>query len=881
MNLTPSVSNSLIGRLIFIRYLIDRGVTFKDGKEYHFGNSNIKKESRNKLFVNRILNKDKLYEFFSFLRAKLNGDLFPVSKLEINSVNQEHLELLYYLFKGGKIKNNYKEYVIQDSLFDIYDFKIIPIELISNIYENFIGDVKRTKNKAFYTPSFLVDFSLSQDIEKYINLNEKISCKVLDPSCGSGIFLIETLRKLIEKFKLNNSNKISDSQLWKLVQDNIFGIDIDANAIDIAIFSLYVTVLDYKEPREISNSFKFKELKNINFFPDADYFDTKHSFNDVLKKVKLDFIIGNPPWGYVKESCYLDYIKLRKNKAILENNVPIDIGFKEISQAFIIRTQDFLTSSKNAKCLFIISSKALYNLSNPAKAWRNYLLNTYKIDKVIELSPVNNKIAGGYQIFDGARQPTVILSFQLPKGKNDLLNNLITHISIKPYLNHKLFKSFIISDFDVKKVKQKEFRSDKDGFDWVWKVLLHGNVLDVNFIKRLKTNFKTLRDFVEIENPKEGIKYKDGKRKFQTSKYDNWKFIETHNLNSYYLHSDKTWDTKAKELSNEGKINANHEIGYLTDDYFFKGEKVLIREALTKDFKAYCVYDNGNHIFNQSISSVKLKKGFDFNIEVSTLLKSIVGLFNSSIFTYYIFHTSSSAGVDRARAIISEFLSFPLSFHEGISDMVLNIQKLFFEYHKKELFQSSKIERKIIKQKKALEDLIMEAYHVRENEKSLIDYTLNVSIPLLKRYDTVFRTLDFKNQDDLIYIKKYIKVYQEKYQEKHRVKLESKIYFNADYVGISFIKSNSLDIKINKISSLNNIINSLGNLGEDQITKNLYYKKSVIGKEANGTFYLIKPNEYKSWHDSLARLELHSNNSSLLDKEILKSNSVTNSKIHL
>ena len=82
----------------------------------------------------------------------------------------------------------------QRALFDIYDFSIIPVEFISNVYEDFIGKEQQAEKGAYYTPKFLVDYILKETVEKHLEKNP--TCKVLDPACGSGIFLVQALRLL-------------------------------------------------------------------------------------------------------------------------------------------------------------------------------------------------------------------------------------------------------------------------------------------------------------------------------------------------------------------------------------------------------------------------------------------------------------------------------------------------------------------------------------------------------------------------------------------------------------------------------------------------------------------------------------------------------------
>ena len=77
---------------------------------------------------------------------------------------------------GGKISSG------QFSLFQYYDFSIIPIEFISNVYEYFIGQENQKSTGAYYTPLFLVDYILKETVEKKLNSCQRTeyNCKVLD-----------------------------------------------------------------------------------------------------------------------------------------------------------------------------------------------------------------------------------------------------------------------------------------------------------------------------------------------------------------------------------------------------------------------------------------------------------------------------------------------------------------------------------------------------------------------------------------------------------------------------------------------------------------------------------------------------------------------------
>jgi len=282
---------------------------------------------------------------------------------------------------------------------------------------------------------------------------------------------------------LGEEPKITKKVLKRLAEDNIFGIDKDENAVNVAIFSIYLALLDYQEPKDIEK-FTFPNLqKNGNFYV-ADFFDTNAGYNSRFSKINFDFIIGNPPWkrGASKDELFLQYIKVRKQKESNRANGDPEatISNKEIAQAFLLRTSDF--SSEKTKCALIVTSKTLYNLN--AKKFRCYFLHNYFIDRVFELAPVRREVFDKYDKYnDKAIAPASIIFFRYSHGKNTESNELI-HLCLKPNRLFSLFKIFVLQRPDIKKVMQKRLMEN----DWLWKTLVYGSYLDFNFIKRLKND---------------------------------------------------------------------------------------------------------------------------------------------------------------------------------------------------------------------------------------------------------------------------------------------------------------------------------------------------------------------------------------------------------
>ena len=193
-NLSPEHTHSLIGRSIFAFYLQDRDV-LPVGQHGFFAQNFNSAYSR---YTDLLTSYEDTYAFFDILSKHFNGDMFPVTLPEKEAVNPEHLKLLHKLFTvdsqaGGQLL-----------FFWAYNFAFIPIEFISSIYEEFLYQEESGKDGAYYTPPMLVDFMLNQ-VMPWSDLNYKL--RLLDPACGSGIFLVEAYRRLIERWRKVNGKQ--------------------------------------------------------------------------------------------------------------------------------------------------------------------------------------------------------------------------------------------------------------------------------------------------------------------------------------------------------------------------------------------------------------------------------------------------------------------------------------------------------------------------------------------------------------------------------------------------------------------------------------------------------------------------------------------------
>jgi hypothetical protein len=847
--LPSNITNNLIGRLIFVRYLIDRDIVigFNDNNNGVLSNDSL---------CNVLKSESKTYKLFEYLRNKFNGNLFPIDKEEKELVKKEHLKVLIDLLNGMEISSG------QMSLFDVYDFSIIPIELISNVYEFFIGQKEQEKKGTYYTPLFLVNQVLDETVHSYFKKNQTVyNSKILDPACGSGVFLVEALRKIISQYQKNTPNYSSDlenykKQLKQLLTDNIFGIDKDENAINIAIFSLYITLLDYLEPPEIVN-FKFPPLLNKNFFVE-DFFDTNAEYNNSLSKKNnhFNFIVGNPPWGKIKDSVHL-YEKYWKQREIDETKqhkevqpdfngkVQIKVSRKEIAQVFLIRVSDFSFD----ECAFVITSKILYNLK--ADIFRKYFLENFAIRKVFEMSSLRHEIFDKSN--DPASCPATILYYSHSKNIEENRQNLVTHISLKPNLFFEFFKILTVEKHDQKQLYQSYFMD----YDWIWKVLVYGNILDFYLMKRLNDGYKKIVEILDTDNFVEGqgLKFKDGDMKKSTRHLNDLRFFETEkkNIQQYYIREVKEkWDNK--------KL-----VGYLPkDERIFYKPTLVITGGTNNSFKSVSAIINYDAVFKSSLTAVKAINPKDISV-----LKSINSLLNSDLFAYYITSIGSSVGIEREETHDEEKFNFPYNTSSKLVKLVTAIEKeakIINETEIKVSVEYSNAKNKYNQLLTEIDDEIYKLFKITKQEKALIDYAQEISIPLIKRRDKnrIFGHLYLQNDEHKKYLSKYVEIFLNHYNNIYNSDgyyFEIEVWHSQYMIGMYFkiitepskVKNQIIwkqDIKSEKLLKKFTAI-SISKQNQD-----LFVQKDIKGFEEKG-FYVIKPNEYKNWHRALAHLDLN------------------------
>ena len=773
-------ANKLILRILFTRYLIDRGINI--GYEELTNDINRSREC----FLGIVKDKQKLYELFDYLKERFNGNLFEMNKEEeCEQITADTLNLVHN-FLTGQVELS----TGQLCLFPFYDFNIIPIELISNIYEILLGEEKQNSDKAFYTPEYLADYIVEQTVGTHLVQNTE--CSVLDPSCGSGIFLVKSLRKILEKNVLGNGYFQDKSEMNKLITSNIFGVDYNEEAVDVTIFSLYVTLFDYQDPKDLTD-FKLPLLKGKNVLY-GDFFDDDRL--EAIKNFKFKFILGNPPWGRVKQELYLDYCKSR--------DVKLQDG--EISIAFLLKVKEF--ANADSECSLIVPSKILYKGKKPSKDFRGLLLKEAIIQQVLELSAVRK------QIFEGAIAPAAILSYRW--GESAELHKL-EYISLKPNKYLKLFNIVMIEPDDVKYVEQELLLNN----DWLWKTLVYGGYWDFELISGLMDKYPSIATVKKEHGLLSGKGIQDHIGEGKDS---------THLIGRKLISSDKCIGHFCINLDNVTEF-AKEKIHRPREKELFEPPYVFFKKgADCTDYSIRAVYTEESIVYKEAVSCIKGSE------ENKNILRNITGLLNSSLFSYFNLMLGSSVGIEREQIFLKELEKFPYAYSTELVELVSRIQ---IATKNNEIVDG--LQEKINKQ-------VLSMYNLSDNP--FVDYALKVQIPMLcGGYEAAACSIN----ELRVYAENFSVPWKDRLKRGalgYKINLYPNI--KGKFAAFEMIISDAKEEA--EVSVINEFDNEIDLLTKFMIYKinDLFYQTKNVAEFNENSFIIVKAMESKNWHPAMA-----------------------------
>jgi hypothetical protein len=822
-----NIIHGLLMRSLFILFLEDKGAAREAGLY-----EKIKKGAI--CYFDILIDIDATYQLFNEVQAHFNGNVFPVLPNERNLVTREHLELIRQCFTDGVLSDQMK------IPFDwkLFNFKIIQIELLSEIYENFLGELKKEKGQ-FYTPHSLVELILK---DKLPTSDENYDVKVLDPACGSGIFLVESYKRLIKRWKnANQTQKISFDDLKKLLLDNIYGIELDPTAIRVAAFSLYLALIDKLDPKTLwiqtdyQLPFLIYDPDDVNIYQQGKNLWRRDTIGqvDADEFEKVDLVVGNPPFG-TKElaTSITDYCKKFK------------FG-REMVLPFMHKAISFCPDGKIA---LVFNTKVLTNTEKPYQNFRKWLLQENHVEKIYNLSIFRKapKNFGG-QLFNSAVGPVSIVYYQrkLPLNASDT----IEYWAPKTYIKTNLVDGVVVDSTDIKYLPRIECQNPKTK---IWKIAMWGGIQDFKLIERLMSKSGRIDSFLKNNAFKSGLglQFLDKSTKKLEKNYDiPGTYIIPDDINRFI--SNNFWDInngltkKSKKLyaefyetsiDNLPPIRDFRRLGAI-DTY--SAPHLVIKEGL-KDWKVCASYLNKDCSFNSKVIGISHSS--------ESLLKGLVCFFNSSIVEYLLFMISASIGVEREEIKPNEIKSLPFKLEEN--DLNL-LSKLFDEYESLDIHSQKE---SISSFEENIDEIVCKSFGLTKKEEIIIEDRLTIAFSQLI---AGHKSMAF-HHTDTCENKAYAKMLC---NELNTFLSHTKIRVNASIYDVKLRDPLNMvvlhfgvkehEIECNNIEYLRDKLKNIDRYMLQQKTESIYVQKQVRYFDSD-VVYLIKPNQKRFWTRSQA-----------------------------
>ncbi len=455
---------ALIDRMLFIKFLEDNHIINSFFYQHYFGNG-----LSYKLLLQEN-NPQKINQLYNLINKIFSNRLFSSPAIKEEFITNSSSAMLSAIQEDIKTR--------QLRLFD-FQFDVIPIEFISHIYEVFLEKDQRNEG-IYYTPPKLAHLIVDEVISE--------EGTVLDPACGSGMFLILSYRKILQKLQIKAQKDISEiiEERIKLLKKYIFGIEKKNTAWRLTIFSLYLEVLKGLDNKDIKEYVKQKieNCNDITIFPDFSQNIINGNSLEVDEN-KLHFvgktfkyIIGNPPFFKIKQGKDNDKeLNFLKNYSTEIAGRKIDaskiVGDNQISQAFMLKIKDW--ANDNTKFGFVQNSSNFYN--DNSTVFQDFFFSQYPIDAFYELSRVR-KI-----LFEKAGEPVVVTIFN---NKNVLPTSTIKYYPVDLELFSKEFNLLIIQEDKRIDFKQEDIRDKKI----ILRDYLVGNEFDLDLLEKISDNNK-------------------------------------------------------------------------------------------------------------------------------------------------------------------------------------------------------------------------------------------------------------------------------------------------------------------------------------------------------------------------------------------------------
>lgn len=709
-------AHALLGRALFVSFLHQRGFI----KSHHFPAST---KSLLHIVKGRTVEETKrlLYDkggLFPTLRREFNGTMFDAAlDIEARDIRKPHLDILADFLGGAEMESG------QFTIFSDYDFRVIPVETISAIYEEFMKEEdleRKYEEGAFYTPRHLAETTLHIAVEN--RYAEAANWRVLDPACGSGIFLVGMFNMLAAQWLRDNANRTKKTKaqaLLEILQQRIRGVDLNLDACRIAAFSLYLALFEKLQPIDLD---EFKEKVRADSFLPPLLWSAKEGL-----KAEPAVIIHGDFLG--------DKLPLGKDYNLIIGNPPWESrGKEQIALHFAQRAPEFLCDG-GIGCLILPTTILVNRHGTLDGNWFRAVTG----EKIVQLADYRklmfaSAIHAGFIIRFRKAKPTLehVVIYETPKvSRFDRRRGVIV---VEPD------DQKIVPQRDVLEASLQDKKQGQSRLQALWSRKFWGSPRDEALLRRLDF-FPRLSDAKRRMKWKGGVGFKPhypGASQGDPEPIRPWKLTESYLPNTddfpqLVVAEDDLWTLRRgleRSVHQTKEIPASFEFLHRKPhDSTFTGPLVVFSEGFTK-----FAFSKGSIKFQNSLRSIC---GTDKDGDLLRFLTAVLG---SRLMLYQAFHSGSSNGIGRDKLHLYESLNLPFPLPEdelapANADKIVGEAASIIQSVEKGGAKATASKRKelVEKAKGQLEPLVDAYFSVSDNERILVSDTLTLWQPSIHK----------------------------------------------------------------------------------------------------------------------------------------------------
>lgn len=711
---------SLIGRALFSRFLSDREIVSLKDIRLIAPNA----QSLSDLYATP----ENAASTFRWLDKTFNGHLLPLDPDEsydeffkrLGSKSRDVCNVLTSVQYGavyGQLELGWKG----------LRFKHIPVDVLSQVYENFYHKFlkeKAKKESVHYTPRRLAEL-LVDGAFSVIDENKRHVARVMDPAVGAGIFLVLSLRRLVQEQWRATGIQPNRTAIRRILNTQLCGLDLNPEALKVAALSLYLAALDLDPSPQPLSDLSFKDLlgrvlycvndASLGIHEDHGLGSLSPSLNpqypDLLTqqqvpkgKSKFNIIIGNPPWTSVsgKRGTLLEQVVRESVKAAGLSPGPKSknlLRYKTPDQPFLWKAMQW--AEKDGAIALLLDAALLFQPES--QRMRDLIFQAVRVTGILNGSALRQTMVW----------PTVSAQFCLLVAKNEKPHEgdgfYYINPNVEPTFNDRGF--FRIDPQEAVPVPCELVRTTPT----VLKTLFRGNGLDIDLVNRLSAAPReTLGDYLAEMKLKLEVGYIRGNEKNRTrdaSFLVGLKNFSGEDAQQYVVHQDSLIDWQYAPPKLQWPRNRDTYRAPLL--LFRKAAKLSVQERGA----LLCSFDVA---YSESFYGLSLKNAKS----ADDLTAYLYVLSYSSLFVYYQLMTSSKFGVERETFYKEDYENCPVLRWSEIK-----------QEHQQEIRQVARLIEQGKEPWDAVDSVIGKIYRLTKADQQLIADTIKYALPHAENVD--------------------------------------------------------------------------------------------------------------------------------------------------